>query len=139
MSKQALSVFSPSVRASGAVVAYRCVGFDGAQISTAGAKVMGVAEYGADDGQLVPVVVVGTATVETGAAVDVGDSLIVDAEGRAIPTTGALAVKAGATAVLSTAASGVILAGAELPEFVFADALEAAAGAGAFIEVLLRR
>ena len=39
----------------------------------------------------------------------------------------------------SSAANGAILAGGDPPQFVFADAMEAAADAGKMIEVLLRR
>lgn len=136
---QAVSLMALSLRASGAVTEYRCVGFGGAQIAAQGAKVAGVADYAAADGALFAANCVGTAIVEAGAAIAVGDSLIADAQGRAIPSTGPLTVKAGATAVTSTAANGAVLQGAGLPEFVFADALEAASGAGKFVEVLFRR
>nr|WP_295832819.1 capsid cement protein [uncultured Azospirillum sp.] len=136
---QALSLMSLSWRASASVAACRCVGFDGAQIGVQGAKVAGVSDYSAAEGEMFAATCVGTAMVEAGAAFDVGDSLIADAQGRAIPATGPLSVKAGATAVTSTAANGAVLEGADLPEFVFADALEAATGPGQRVEVLFRR
>lgn len=139
MSRQAISLLVLSMLASGAVTARRAVKFSGAQATVQGEKVAGVANYGAADGKDLAVTAKGTAVIESGAAIAVGQSLIVDAQGRAIPATGALAVGAGATAVTSSAANGAILTGADLPEFVFADALQAAAGAGEFIEVLLRR
>jgi len=125
--------------ANGAVLAYRCVTFGGAQAVTQGAKVLGVAQTNAADGVDFAVVVDGTVIVEAGAAVAIGDALICDNQGRAIPSTGPLALKAGATAVTSAAANGAVLQGGDPPEFVFADAMEAAPFAGGKIEVLLRR
>ena len=58
---------------------------------------------------------------------------------RAIASTGALGVAAGATAVMASAANGAVLTGADMPEYVFADALEASGAAGNLVEVLLRR
>jgi hypothetical protein len=140
MAKQSIPLLDLSVKAAGAITERRCVGFDSLQATVQGQKVMGVAKQGAASGAYLAVGVIGTVIVEAGAAVAVGDALIADANGKAIPTTGALAIKAGATAVTSTAANGAgILQGSTLPEYVFADALEAASGAGAFIEVLLRR
>jgi hypothetical protein len=138
MSRQAVSILDLTVRASGAVSIHRGVGYDGAQATVQGQKVIGVSRYAAADGTDFAVTTHGTAIVETGAEVAVGDSLICDDQGRAIPATGPLGVAAGATPVTSTAADGAILEGADLPEFVFADALQAAGGAGKFIEVKLR-
>lgn len=91
-------------------------------------------------GEMGAVVVTGTASIEAGGSFGRGASLIVDANGRAIASTGVLAIKAGSTAVTSTAANGAsALSGGELPEFIFADALDASAGAGSIVEVLLRR
>lgn len=139
MSQQSISVLTLTVTASGAVTEGRAVGFDGAQATTQGQKVMGVAVTDASSGEALAVVTHGTAVMETGAAVAVGDSVMVDTDGRAIPVTGALGVASGATPVTSSAANGAILAGADLPEFVLGDALQAAAAAGAFIEIMLRR
>lgn len=136
---QSVSILALTLRASGNVLPYRCVGFGDGQIAAQGAKVKGVSDYGAVVGELYAATVVGTAIVETGAAIAVGDALIADVQGRAIPSTGPLAVKAGATAVTSVAANGPILQGGDPSEFVFADALEAASGPGKFIEILLRR
>ncbi len=134
----ARSLLSLTLKASGAVAEGRCITLAGVQATVAGAKVRGVTQYAANDGQGFAATVAGTALVEAGAAIAVGDSLICDAQGRAIPASGALVLSAGAVAVTSSAANGAVLEGAELPEFVFADALEAATAAGKFIEVLLR-
>jgi hypothetical protein len=140
MSKQAISILNISVAvAAAAVTEYRAVDFSGAQASVKGQKVAGVANRGALIGDSFDYTAKGTAVIETGAAIAVGDSLIVDVQGRAIPSTGKLAIAAGAIAVTSVAANGVTdLVGGDAPEFVFADAMQAAAGAGSFIEVLMR-
>jgi hypothetical protein len=139
MPKQQAPLQTLTFRAVGDVAAYRAVGFSGSQASTAGQKVYGISPRNAHDGQYSDIIVSGTAVVEAGGGFNIGDSLIVDAQGRAIKATGALALKAGATAAASTAANGsAIFQGADLPEYVFADALEVAA-AGQFTEVLLRR
>lgn len=139
MPSQDISVLSLTLNAAGAIAAYRAVKANGAQATAQGEKVIGVAAYAADDGKDFPAIVLGTAKVEAGAAFAVGDSLIVDAQGRAIAKTGNLAIEAGATQVTSSAANGEILTGADFPEYVFADALEAAGQAGDIVEVLLRR
>lgn len=140
MPKQQAPLQSLTFKASGAVAEYRAIGFNGAQASVQGQKVMGVSPRPVDDAKHSDAIVSGTAVIETGGGFAAGASLIVDNQGRAIAATGALAVKAGATAVTSSAANGsTILQGADLPEFVFADALEISAGAGEFVEVLLRR
>ena len=137
---QCRPILELSLSASGAVANARCVGFSGAQATAQGQKVAGVARYDAASGEMFPATVSGTAIVEAGAAVTVGQSLICDNQGRAIPATGSLAVKTGAVAVTNSAANGsTILSGADLPEYVFGDALEAASAAGDKIEVLLRR
>lgn len=139
MSQQNISVLTLTLVASGAVAESRIVGFDSAQATTQGQKVMGPSIAQAASGEAFGVVAQGTAIVETGAAITIGDSLITDSDGRAIPVTGGLTVATGAVAVTSSAANGAILAGADLPEYVFADALQTAAAAGEFIEVLMRR
>jgi|GEM_PF-991830 len=138
MSRQAISLLDLSVRASGAVSICRCVGFNGAQATAQGQKVLGVSRYAAPDGGDFAATTAGTAIVETGGEIAVGDSLICDAQGRAIAATGSLGIAVGAVDMTSTAANGAVLTGADLPEFVFADALQAAGAAGKFIEVKLR-
>lgn len=137
--RQSHSIYLLTLIASGAVAEHRAVGFDGAQATTQGQKVAGVATTDAEDGAAYAADTIGTTVIETGGVFSAGDSLIVDTQGRAIAATGALAVDAGATQVTSSAANGAILVGADLPEYVFADALEASGGAGEFVEVALRR
>lgn len=137
---QAITMLALNVTAAGAVAKRRAVGFNGAQATVKGQKVLGVAHTDAVSGDTLTVDVAGTAIIEAGDAITVGQSLIVDTTGRAIPVTGSLAIVAGAVAVTSAAANGATaLSGGDMPEYVFADALEAAGAAGAFIEVLLRR
>jgi hypothetical protein len=141
MAKQSLPLRTDTIAAAGAITAYRMVGFNGAQATVQGQKVLGAAAYAAADGQDLAVVTIGSAIVEAGAALDPGDGVIADAQGRAIPSTGALAVAAGAVAVTSSAANGAILQGGDAPEFVFGDVApgSSAAQAGDFVEILLRR
>lgn len=137
---QSITTLALNLTAPSAVAKRRAVGFDGAQATVKGQKVIGVAHTDAASGETFTVDVSGTTVIEAGAAITKGQSLIVDTTGRAIPVTGALGIVAGATDVTSAAANGTtVLSGADLPEYVFADALEAASAAGAFVEVLLRR
>jgi hypothetical protein len=127
-------------KATSAVTAKRAVGFNGAQATVKGQKVLGVSPRDVTNGDYSDVSVAGTEVIEAGGNFNAGDSLIVDNLGRAIAATGKLAIAAGATAVTSSAANGnAILSGSDLPEYVFADALENSGGAGDFVEVLLRR
>lgn len=139
MGRQSAPKQSLTYIASGAGSAYRGVGYDGAQATVVGQKIQGIAQRAVADGEASDAVTSGTSVVETGAAYAVGDSLIMDAQGRAIPATGVLGVVAGATPVASSAADGAVLEGADLPEYVFADALEASGGAGELREAHLRR
>lgn len=139
MTPPSISILNLSIKASGAVGVCRAVGFDGAQISSQGAKPVGIAVTAASGGSFINLAAVGTAIAESGAAIPVGAALIADAQGRLIPSTGALRVASGATPVTSSGANGAILTGGDPPEYVVADALMSASGAGEFIEVLLRR
>ncbi|MEX0617537.1 MAG: capsid cement protein [Pseudohongiellaceae bacterium] len=136
---QRITLLALTFTASGLVSRHRAIGFDGAQATVQGQRVAGVAHFDAADGDDLTVGCAGTEIIETGAAIAITDTLIIDAEGRAIPSSGELSVDAGGTAVTSTAADGAILSGGDMPEYVFADPLETADGAGEFIEVLLRR
>lgn len=148
MSQQARSLFNISFpSAPAAVTAYRGVDYAGAQATVQGQKIAGVANRAALILGAFEATAKGSAVVESGAAIAVGDALIVDNVGRAIAAA-ALAVAnptidAGAVAVTSSAANGAIatqgaITGGILPSYVFADAMQAAAGAGEFIEVMMR-
>lgn len=139
MGQQSIAGLVLTFTASGAVSAHRAIGFTGAQATVQGQKVLGVSPRQAGSSAVSDVTVSGTEVIEAGGAFARGASLIVDNQGRAIAATGSLGIAAGATAVLSSAANGAILTGADLPEYVFADAFEASSGAGALVEVLLRR
>ncbi|MBF0182787.1 MAG: DUF2190 family protein [Magnetococcales bacterium] len=139
MSQQNISILTLTVMASGAVTENRAVAFNGSQVALSGQKVMGTSLSRAASGEALAVVTHGTAIIESGAAIAVGQSLMSDSQGRAVPVSGALALAGGAVAVTSSAANGSVLQGADLPEYIFADALQAASAAGELIEVLLRR
>lgn len=140
MGQQARDIFNLSFPvAPSAVTQFRGVDFTGAQITVAGAKCAGIAKRSAALGQPFEATALGTATVEAGAAIAIGQPLAMDAQGRVVPAA-SLAIAAGAVAVTSVAANGATdLTGGILPQWVVGDALEAAAAAGAFIEVLLSR
>ena len=158
MSQQAISLLDMAFVASGAVTYGRAVNViaptvrgarTAAQVSTSGGKAVGIARRSADSGETFEATVMGSAVCEAGAAVSVGARVMADATGRVVPATaltasaGTLAIAAGATAVTSTAANGAgtvtgapTLSGGDTPLFVFGTALEAAAAAGDYIEVL---
>lgn len=159
MGQQCRSIFDISFPSAPNVVAqFRGVDFTGAQIAVAGAKCLGIAKRGAAAGQSFEAITLGTAVCEAGAAIAVGQPLAMDALGRVVPASsltaaapglGTLAVAAGAVAVTSAVANGAgsisgaptagALSGGVLPQWIVGDALESAAAAGAFIEVLLSR
>lgn len=110
-------IFVLSATATVAVIANRFVGFNGAMVDTLGAKPMGVADYDAEVGDEFAVNVIGTASVEAGAAIPLGDKgltpVMSDAQGRAIPYV---------------VAAGNVIAG---------YARQSASAAGSSVEVLL--
>lgn len=110
MSQQFTPVLTVSLVATGALTANRFVTFAGA-LAGADANALGVTRLSAAIGERVPIDVIGTATVEAGAAVTAFASVKSDATGRAIAW------------VTSGCRLGI--------------ALEAATAAGQFIEVLL--
>lgn len=111
MSDQFRSALTLPAAAAGAIAARRFVTPAGAQAG-ADANTLGVAlAAAATAGELVPVVVLGTAAVEAGAAIAKGATVKSDAQGRAIPWAS------------SGAKVGI--------------ALEAAGAAGEAVEVLL--
>lgn len=112
MSSGNFSLLTLTVAAAGALAASRFVTQAGAY-PAAGATAFGVTRTSAAAaGDLLPVDVMGTAIVETGAAVTKDAALMVDATGRVVPLT----------------------VGSKSP---VAKSMEAAGAAGAFIEVLL--
>lgn len=127
-----------TVTANGALTDSRAVGFDGAQISVAGAAMFGLARGSFSDGEAARLVTSGAPTGESGGAFSRGNPLTTDAQGRFV-LAGPLAVQAGATTVTSTAANGEILEGGEPPEVIVAYALEDAAGAGEFPRIFINR
>ncbi len=74
--------------AAAAVLPQRFVGFDNTNIGVAGAKPMGVADYGAGVGEAFAVNTLGTAKIEAGAAFNDGDPVKSDATGKAIGQAG---------------------------------------------------
>lgn len=111
MGEQFRDILTLPIAVTGVVAANRFVTPAGAQ-AAADANTIGVAASAAGAaGERIPVIVVGTAAVTAGAAITRGATLKVDAQGRAIPW--------------ATAGARVAIA------------LEAAAGAGELIEVLL--
>ncbi len=124
-------------RASGSITKNRFVKVDGSQNFTAnGEAVLGVANDSVSDGEVFPVIVIGKAVVEAGGAVNAGDYVIADTQGRAISASN-LAVAAGTTSVTSTAANGEILTGSVPPEKIAGFALTSASAAGDLIEIIV--
>jgi hypothetical protein len=109
MSMQSISILTLSLIAAGAIAKHRFVTHAKAQAGAA-ANTLGVAKHDAVLNDGLTVDVIGTAIVEAGAAIADGAEIETDASGRAI-----------------TKAAGVTTA----------RALQAAAAAGDFIEVLL--
>jgi hypothetical protein len=108
---QSVSVLALSVTSAGAITRGRAVGFDGAQIAAANARLFGIARFAATAaGEDVAIDVLGTAVAEAGAAIARGAQLGTDAQGR-----------------LVTWSSGPVVG----------VALQAASGAGQFFEALL--
>lgn len=136
---QELNTLRLTITAAGAVTKRRFVGYDGAQASVAGQLVLGVAWTDIADGTDGAVTVAGTAQVESGGALEPGDAVTVDAQGRAVAAD-PVEIAAGAVAVESTAADGEILTGGVLPQHVAGHVLpgESASGAGEAVEILLR-
>lgn len=92
MSRQFTSCLALTVTASGAVTEYRFVTPAGAQVAGAGVATLGVARFTAADTDQLTVDVIGTAIVESGAALTANGSLQVDASGRVIDKAAGIAV-----------------------------------------------
>ncbi len=78
--------------ASSAVKEHHCVKAGGAQASTAGERVLGVAEYAAKSGEQVSVIALGTAIAAAGGTFAVGDQLQANGDGEVIKHTSTNAV-----------------------------------------------
>jgi hypothetical protein len=86
MSGQSISVLSLSVIATAALTKYRAVTAAGAH---AAADIYGVTKTDGAIGDCVAVDVIGTTTIEAGAAIPADTKYVIaDAQGRAIPATG---------------------------------------------------
>ncbi|NVJ90870.1 MAG: DUF2190 family protein [Methylocystaceae bacterium] len=114
MSQTEKVLHAETIIASGAVTARRLVGFDGAQATVTGAKVMGPAVNDAADGEPVAVNAIGSLLVESGAAVAVGADIVTDTQGRAIT---------------NPAVGG---------EYIVGQAVTAVSGAGILVRVLFK-
>ena len=99
-------IFSLSVQATAALTANRFITVPGGAVPAAAAGNVGVARTSAAIGDYVSTVLVGTATVEAGAAFAKGASLEVDASGRGI--TKAAGVTVGRALEASTAAGQMV-------------------------------
>ena len=110
MSQQSIALLSLPALAAGAITDYTFVSPDGSVTATAAANALGVADAVAASGDTYKVVVLGTARVRCAAAI----------------AKGAL-IEVGATGQATTKAAGIPVA----------RALDAGAGAGSIIEVLL--
>src|SRR5579872_954975 len=85
MSQQAKSFLEQSIAAANPITVRRFVGFDANQASVQGQMVAGVAVNPATAaGNFITLTMLGTAIIETGAALNPGDRVISDASGRAI-------------------------------------------------------
>lgn len=80
-----------TIAATGAIVARRCVGYDGAQ-SGAGEHIFGVAQTAGAIGDSVSCVAAGTAIVEAGGAIAVGGKVATDANGKVVAHSTGIAV-----------------------------------------------
>lgn len=112
MSKANISLMTLTVIAAAALVANRFVKTAGTY-PTAGGTALGVTRSDGSVGDLVPVDVLGTAIVEAGAAITADVPVMVTAEGKVIAHDG------------------------DGDKHALGRALEAAAGAGSLVEILL--
>lgn len=105
MSAQNLAVLALSLKLSGTVTANRFVTPAGAQAG-AGANTLGVCRQSGVSGDMATIDVLGTAQVESGAAVAVGATIAADSSGRGI--TWASGAKVGLALEAATAAGQII-------------------------------
>ncbi|MQY50168.1 DUF2190 family protein [Rhodocyclus gracilis] len=137
MSQQAISILSLPFLANGAVQEYRAVGFNGAQASAAGQKVLGIAEFSVASGAYGRACRLGTAVAEAGGAFAVETALTVDAVGRVVAAA-PIAIAAGATAVTSAAANGATdITGGDPAQYIVGYAMQAAGASGDLVEIAM--
>lgn len=91
MSRQSLPAVTLNVVATGIIAEYRFVTPAGAQAAAA-SNTLGVARMAAAIGDIIPVDAVGTAVVESGAAIAAGALVATDATGRAVTWAAGAAV-----------------------------------------------
>jgi hypothetical protein len=84
MSSQNISLLGLTIRATGAITKYRFVTAAGAHPTQPGQVAFGVACFGGVAGDDITVETIGTAKLEAGGAVAIGDLLETDASGRAV-------------------------------------------------------
>lgn len=82
MSALSTPVLNKSIRVTADVSAYRFITWAG-NVQTAGNQAAGPTRYAAKNGDLVDVVVLGTATVEAGGAISVGAEVMAGSGGKA--------------------------------------------------------
>jgi hypothetical protein len=152
MSFQGFGLLVLPIVANGTIGRYRGVGFDQAQATVAGQKILGFSRRAAVNGNELDITSLGTACVETGGAFAAGVALAVDSSGRVVQASslavavGTLAVSAGGTAMTSTSANGAVingvpaLSGGDPPQFIVGYSLpgQASSAAGQFMEILVR-
>lgn len=103
MSNQNTALLSLTVVATGAIVADRFITGAGAQTGAAG-NALGVARYGGAIGEKITTDVIGTAIVESGAAIAANALIESDASGRAITKAAGVTLARMAPGQVATAA-----------------------------------
>jgi hypothetical protein len=107
MSVGAISLLQISVVATAALTQYRGVTVAGA-VPGAAATAMGIAATGGAIGERVPVVVMGTAIAEAGAAIAAGAALEYDASGRVITRSAGVTIGRLAPGSVAAAAGDLV-------------------------------
>lgn len=108
------TILTLTIEAAGAITELHGVGFDGNEATVEGQKIAGIAHFAGAAGEEIAVDSKGTVIAEAGGGIAVGDTLVIDATGRVI---------------LDPGTAGYFQVG---------EAMQAAAAAGDFIEVLMR-
>lgn len=85
MKIQGISVLTLTIKAQGNVINLRALSFDGSQVFTKNKKVLGIVSGGGYyHNSVVPVVVLGSAVMEAGGKISIGEPLTTDKKGRAV-------------------------------------------------------